>query len=188
MYVHTYEYIYACRYGQTGSGKTHTMNALLDSIASDMYVCGYHPSSLPPSLLPPSLSLPLSLSPSRARTHTHTYIYIYIYINPTPYFYYNRYTGTGADRDVSFSYLEVCGNVCTDCLDDDAVEGAVQIGEMLDGRVETRNLTTHVCASRKSFDANVKKAQDKRKTGVFLSVCLSACLCFFVSLSHSLSH
>ena len=67
-------------------------------------------------------------------------------------------------REISFSYLEVCGDVCTDCLDSAAEEGGVQIGEMLDGRVLTRNLTSHACASVEELHALVELAKSKRKT------------------------
>ena len=71
---------------------------------------------------------------------------------------------TASKREIKFSYLEVCGDVCTDCLVDNAEVGGIQIGEMLDGSVKTRNLTTHVCSSIEELARLVELAKSKRKT------------------------
>lgn len=65
-------------------------------------------------------------------------------------------------RQTKFSYLEVLGSTISDCLGRDGP--AVQIGEALDGRVLTRNLSEHVVRSRTDLIALVKVAQKRRST------------------------
>jgi len=67
-------------------------------------------------------------------------------------------------RKVTFSYLEILGQVCTDCLDTGAEAGAVKIGEMLDGRMETRNLVEVECRTAAEFTAKVEAAKAMRAT------------------------
>ena len=70
-----------------------------------------------------------------------------------------------AGADVGLSYFEALGPDLTDCLA--SAEGGkapVQIGEMLDGSVVTRNLSTHRAASHDELAALVKIAQGRRAT------------------------
>lgn len=67
-----------------------------------------------------------------------------------------------APRAVSFSYLEMLGTVVTDCLVPTQPKGGVQIGEAIDGRVLTRNLSTHWAADAAELGRLVKVAQSKR--------------------------
>jgi hypothetical protein len=67
-------------------------------------------------------------------------------------------------RIVTFSYVEILGQSITDCLDPEAVPGAAQVGEMLDGRVETRNVVSIVCASAAELTVQVDAAKSRRHT------------------------
>jgi len=67
-------------------------------------------------------------------------------------------------REVTFSYLEIAGQVCTDCLDLQAAPGGVKIGEMLDGRMEVKNLCQVACASAPDFLQQVARAKSMRAT------------------------
>lgn len=67
-------------------------------------------------------------------------------------------------RIVTFSYIEILGQSITDCLDPDAIPGAAQVGEMLDGRVETRNVVSIVCASAAELTVQVDAAKSRRHT------------------------
>jgi len=67
-----------------------------------------------------------------------------------------------APRAVSFSYLEMLGTVVTDCLVRTQPKGGVQIGEAIDGRVLTRNLSIHAAANAAELGRLVKVAQSKR--------------------------
>jgi hypothetical protein len=67
-------------------------------------------------------------------------------------------------RKITFSYLEILGQVCTDCLDAGAEAGAVKIGEMLDGRMEIRNLVEIECRTASEFTAQVAAAKAMRAT------------------------
>jgi len=71
-----------------------------------------------------------------------------------------------APRPVTFSYLELLGNTkINDCLvADGKSEGAVQIGELLDGRVEARNLSTHAARTADELAALVALAKARRST------------------------
>lgn len=73
-------------------------------------------------------------------------------------------SGVATTHTISFSYLQIAGQVCTDCLDANAVEGAVKIGEFLDGRVEMRNLTEITCANAQEFVECVESAKKHRST------------------------
>jgi len=85
---------------------------------------------------------------------------------------------TAEQRQIKFSYLEVQGESINDCLADLQAGGskgsaagkgatgvgAVKIGEALDGRVMTRNLSEHVAGSRAELVALVGVAQSRRRT------------------------
>jgi len=87
-------------------------------------------------------------------------------------------SGEAAPRPVTFSYLELLGNTkINDCLVKRKKEGstkgdaptgshpdAVQIGELLDGRVEARNLSTHSASSAEELGALVALAKARRTT------------------------
>ncbi len=72
--------------------------------------------------------------------------------------------GVAKKHRISFSYLQIAGQVCTDCLDRNAVEGAVKIGELLDGRVEVRHLTEATCVDAQDFRRCVETAKQHRTT------------------------
>ena len=85
-----------------------------------------------------------------------------------------------APRPVTFSYLELLGNTkINDCLVTPKRAGAkqagaeatadgksegVQIGELLDGRVEARNLSTHAASTADELAALVALAKARRST------------------------
>ena len=64
------------------------------------------------------------------------------------------------NTEVAFQYLEMLGSNIKDCLEV-AAEGAqgVAIGEMLDGRIMTRNLSTHECSTPAKLRSLVEKAK-----------------------------
>ena len=82
--------------------------------------------------------------------------------------------GAPGARPVTFSYLELLGNTkINDCLVKRAGTGdgptgshpdAIQIGELLDGRVEARNLSTHTASSAEELSALVALAKARRTT------------------------
>jgi kinesin family protein 2/24 len=69
-------------------------------------------------------------------------------------------------RTITFSYLEILGQSITDCLDvsAEAADGGVKVGEMLDGRVETRNLVHVQCGTAGELRAQVELAKSRRAT------------------------
>lgn len=73
-------------------------------------------------------------------------------------------TGAAKTTTISFSYLQIAGQVCTDCLDSTAVEGAVKIGELLDGRMQINNLKEVVCATAEEFGKHLSIAEVARAT------------------------
>lgn len=127
-------------YGQTGSGKTHTMNHLLSALSNQLFIAS-----------------------------------------------------GDSTVSVEFSYLEILGQACQDCLRADAPDfdqsspakagnaneeeqgddvesavaandGAVRIGEMLDGSVKTLNLSSAMCSNAAELDRLVAVAQARRAT------------------------
>jgi len=85
--------------------------------------------------------------------------------------------GDGVDRQVTFSYVEILGQTCTNCLAPSsassdaasasaaaAAPGQVKIGEMLDGRVEVRNLAEVSCPTASTLRAQVAIAKAMRAT------------------------
>mmetsp|Transcript_28938 Transcript_28938/g.57837 ORF Transcript_28938/g.57837 Transcript_28938/m.57837 type:complete len:600 (-) Transcript_28938:98-1897(-) len=68
-----------------------------------------------------------------------------------------------SETAVSFSYLELLGNDIKDCLGPEGAE-PVAIGEALDGRVLTRNLTNHAVATSNELKLLVEKAKSLRST------------------------
>ena len=71
-------------------------------------------------------------------------------------------------RAARFSYLEILGSAVHDCLATPAAaKGAsepVQIGEALDGRVLTRNLSAHDVVSAADLDRLLGVAKSRRAT------------------------
>jgi len=68
-----------------------------------------------------------------------------------------------APRAVRFSYLEVLGSSVHDCLDASKLAD-VQIGEALDGRVLTRNLSSHDVDSAAALERLIEVAKSRRAT------------------------
>ncbi|GMH49338.1 hypothetical protein TrLO_g4672 [Triparma laevis f. longispina] len=67
--------------------------------------------------------------------------------------------------EVSLSYLEILGQDIRDCLGSGGSNvKPVAIGEALDGRILTRNLTNHVCADPEALTVLVEKAKSQRST------------------------
>ena len=72
-------------------------------------------------------------------------------------------------RAARFSYLEILGSAVHDCLAPAAANGAsgasdVQIGEALDGRVLTRNLSAHDVCSAAELERLLGVAKSRRAT------------------------
>ncbi|GMH96320.1 hypothetical protein TrVE_jg3726 [Triparma verrucosa] len=66
------------------------------------------------------------------------------------------------ETEVSFSFLEILGSDIKDCLE--PADKPVAIGEALDGRILTRNLSNHVCANPEALSVLVEKAKSMRST------------------------
>lgn len=138
-------------YGQTGSGKTYTMSAVMDRVVAELF---------------PPVDVSDGPTPAAAAT---------------------------AARAVRFSYLEILGASVHDCLAAPPVaDGAasttllerlpgdlldkldkmvdadagrdVQIGEALDGRVLTRNLSSHDVRSASELERFIGVAKSRRAT------------------------
>lgn len=99
-------------FGQTGSGKTHTMNAVMDSLAADLF-----------SENVTSITCGLAI-------------------------------------EVSFSYMELLGQVAKDCLQEGGEP--IQIGELLDSQIGVRNLSAHIARSKEEFLALISVAKSAR--------------------------
>ena len=122
-------------YGQTGSGKTHTMNGVMDGlIESEVRM----------------------MCEERAKA-------ILVFLSTTSLLLTLRCQIFNSETAVSFSYLELLGNDIKDCLGP-ADAQPVAIGEALDGRVLTRNLTNHSVATSGDLKSLVEKAKSLRST------------------------
>lgn len=68
--------------------------------------------------------------------------------------------------EVTFSYLEILGDDIGDCLEGvgGQAKPGVKIGEMLDGSIGTRGLSTKTCANPGELRALVEKAKASRST------------------------
>jgi kinesin family protein 2/24 len=64
---------------------------------------------------------------------------------------------------ISFSYIEMLGKDINDCLNTSATD-PVQIGESLDGRILTKNLSKHDVDTPEMLNALITKAQSLRST------------------------
>jgi hypothetical protein len=64
--------------------------------------------------------------------------------------------------EVEFTYLEMLGANIKDCLNTDPQPKPVAIGEALDGRILTRNVSIHPCADSSALKALVSKAKSLR--------------------------
>ena len=66
--------------------------------------------------------------------------------------------------EVDFTYLEMLGADIKDCLTTDPKAKPVAIGEALDGRILTRNVSVHPCADSSALKALVSRAKSLRAT------------------------